>query len=307
MWRYYILLIIAVFLFSIQFVFTKVYQKQRGNSFLAAIIMGIIACIAFIPYYLILNGGKIEFTIYSFFISLISSLLNIVCTVFGLKVLSVANLSVYSIFLLLGGMLVPSVYGLLTGEKITSLKVISILFVIVSLLLTVQKDEKNKKTSLYAVIGYAIIFLTNGLTSVCTFMHQKSNLDTVSTEGYLLLGAFSRLALSLIILIVYMIWKKIKHKEKAKLAIDGMNKVASLRGWMISIAVVLGYAAVHGTAQLLSTMTATYLDASVQSTIITGGCIFLSAAFGLFFGEQFTKKGLLSLSFALVSVVLMTL
>ena len=104
-----------------------------------------------------------------------------------------------------------------------------------------------------------------------------------------------------------MIWKKKKYKDTVKIALDGMNEVASLKSWIISIAVVIGYAAAHGTAQLLSTMTATYLDASVQSTIITGGCIFLSAVFGLFFGEKFTKKGFLSLSFALVSVILMTL
>ena len=70
---------------------------------------------------------------------------------------------------------------------------------------------------------------------------------------------------------------------------------------------VLGYAAVNGTAQLLSTKAAEFLSAGVQSTLATGGCIFLSAIFGLFFGGKIAKKSICSIIMAIAGAALMTL
>ena len=119
MWQYYILLGFAVVLFSIQFVFSKLYQKQRGNGFFVAMMSNVIVCVGMIPFYFILNGGKIEVTSFSLLMALAFAVCGILCNFAGLKVLAVANLSVYSMFLMLGGMLIPLIYGFFVGEKMT--------------------------------------------------------------------------------------------------------------------------------------------------------------------------------------------
>ena len=306
MWQYYILLVIAVVLFSIQFVFSKLYQKQRGNGFFVAMMSNVIVCVGMIPFYFILNGAKVELTSFSLLMAFAFALCGILCNFAGLKVLAVANLSVYSMFLMLGGMLIPLIYGFFVGEKLTILKAVAIILVIAALALTFKKGDGSKRKSNYAMIGYILIFLTNGLVGVCTFAHQKSQFDTVSASGFLLLAAIVRLLVSLLMILVNGIYR---HSKKVKIQTDGavVDKNAMLKSWLISIAVMLGYAAVNGTAQLLSTHTAAYVEAGVQSTIATGGCIFLSAVLGLLFHEKITKKTFLSLLLALSGVVLIML
>ena len=46
-----------------------------------------------------------------------------------------------------------------------------------------------------------------------------------------------------------------------------------------------------------------YIDPGVQSTIITGGCMVMSAIFGLLFGEKITKKVMISLFFAVAGTI----
>lgn len=323
MWQYYILLGVAVVLFSIQFVFSKLYQKQRGNSFFVAMMSNVIVCVGMIPFYFILNGGKLEVTSFSLLMAFAFALCGILCNFAGLKVLAVANLSVYSMFLMLGGMLIPLIYGFFVGEKMTLLKAVAIVLVIAALALTLKKDEKAKEKSNYAIVGYILIFLMNGLVGVCTFAHQKSQFDTVSASGFLLLAAIVRLVVSLVMILINAIHNRNKKTEEQTTEITEeqtaektetqteekavVDKNANVKSWLISIAVMLGYAAVNGTAQLLSTHTAAYVEAGVQSTIVTGGCIFLSAVLGLLFHEKITKKTIFSLLLALAGVVLIML
>ncbi|MBE7100850.1 MAG: hypothetical protein E7364_04495 [Clostridiales bacterium] len=308
MWKYYGLLVIAVVLFSVQFVFTKLYQKQRGNGFAVAMISNIIVCIGTIPFFLFLNGGKVEFKGFSLLLSSAFALCGILCSFAGLKVLAAANLSVYSMFLMLGGMLIPLVYGMFVGEKLTLLKAGAILLVIAALALTLKKEKKAKRISVYVIIGYLVIFLTNGLVSVWTFVHQKSQFDTVSAPGFLLLAEMVRLSVSSIMLGGYAIYRYINNKssktDPAAVATITVDKKTLLISWLLSIVVMLGYAMVNGTAQLLTTYTAAHLEAGVQSTIVTGGCIFLSAVMGLFFREKITQKTIFSLLLALSGAVL---
>ena len=306
-WQYYIWIIIAVVLFSIQFVFTKLYQKQRGNGFFASIMMSLITSIAFIPFYWILNGGKFEITYFSLLVSVVLSTFMILCNFFGLKVLSVANLSVYTLFLMLGGMILPTIYGLFGEEKLTVPKVFAIVFVLGALLLTIKKDEKTKKISLFEIIGYAVIFLANGLCSVCTFVHQKSSFETVSASGFLLLCSLTQLTILSVMFFVYFICQCARKKNKGNFVKVETDKKILVKSWVISIGVVLGYAVVNGTAQLFSTKAAEFLEAGVQSTIATGGCIFLSAIFGLLFGEKITKKTIFSIVLAVAGATLMML
>lgn len=91
------------------------------------------------------------------------------------------------------------------------------------------------------------------------------------------------------------------------LEISGASeKRASGRGKSLAIALVAaaGYAVMNGCAALLTTITASVVDAGVQSTIVTGGVMALTTINGFIFGEKPTGRNLLGLTFAIAGTVL---
>ena len=159
MFEYYVMVIFATVLYSVQFVFTKCYQKEKGASFFYSTIFSALTCLFAVPFFLVLNKGRMEFTWFSFFIASLFALDCILCTVFGAKTLSKANLSVYSLFLMLGGMLLPFIYGFTIGEKLTVFKGIAVLCVLGAMLCTLQKEE-GKKLDFGTVICFILIFIS---------------------------------------------------------------------------------------------------------------------------------------------------
>ena len=308
MWIYYLMLIGAVLLFSVQFVFSKCYQREKGSTFFYSMVFSVITGAVSIPYFLLLNGGRLELTPFSLALSVVYSIDSLACTVFGVKTLSRANLSVYSLFMMLGGMLLPFLYGFTLGEKMTVLKGVAMLLVLFSMVFTLKKED-GKKTDLFTVVCYAAIFVTNGLTGVMTFMHQRATLAAVSASGFLLLANIVKTVLALVVGIGILIYAKIKGENAVAVqgAVGGKRASSTIRSWIIAVGCSLGFAFVNGTGSLLSTLTASYIEAGIQSTIGTGGCLLMSALFGVLFGEKITKKTVLTLALALAGTVLIML
>lgn len=308
MLKYYLMLVSATFLYSFQFIFTKLYQREKGSSFYYSMIFGAIACFATLPFALFLTDGKIEFTPFSFAIAFLYALDVTVCTVFGTKTLSRANLSLYSLFLMLGGMLLPFLYGLIIiGESFTIAKAIALVSVCIAMILPLKK-EKGKRTDKFTFICFAVIFITNGLTGVLTYVHQRSQLNVVSAGGFLFLYNSCRLVFSLIIISTLYIYGK-KNDEKILQVIgaaENQPKKSKAKSRLIAVGAAIGYAIMNGTAVLLTTLTAKEIAAGVQSTIITGGVIALTALSGLFFNEKLTRQTAFSIVFALIGTLLIT-
>jgi len=315
MTKYYAMIIFSVLLFSVQFVFTKCYQKERGSHFSASMLQLVLSSAFFIPFYFVLNKFKLEFTPFSFFIATLYAINGMTCTVFGMKVLEKVNLSVYTLFLMLGGMIVPFIYGLFTGEELTILKVLSVILVALSLFIDLKKDGE-KKIDFKLLLCCMMIFLTNGLAHVLTYIHQRSTLQTVSTSSFLLLAFLCKMVICGVIFAV--ITYRARQKQQAEPSADSnsnpdsegvcaQDKNRVFKSWMITIGVIVGYVIVSGLAQWISAYTAVYVDAGIKSTIITGGCIVMSAFFGLIFGEKITPVKVIQLVLALGGVVLMML
>ena len=259
------------------------------------------------PFLLALNGWKFEFTPFSFLIALAYAADVTVCAVFGAKTLSRANMSVYSLFLMLGGMFLPFLYGLALGESFTAVKGIAIACVLAAMIFSLRKEE-GKTTDRFTVICFIVIFVTNGLTGVLTYMHQRASQPITSPSGFLLLYNICRLVFSVVTAgCVYLYGRK---KDAGLLEISGASeKRASGRGKSLAIALVAaaGYAAMNGCAALLTTITASTVDAGVQSTIVTGGVMALTTINGFIFGEKPTGRNLLGLAFAIAGTVLIVL
>lgn len=308
MFKYYLMVITATLLYSFQFIFSKSYQRRKGSSFFYSMIFSAISCLATIPFLFVLNKGKVEFTWFSFAIALLYAIDVIICSVFGAKILSKANLSVYSLFLMLGGMILPFLYGLTIGENFTALKAVSIVSVAVAMIFSLKKDEE-KNLDGFTIFCFIVIFVTNGMTGVLTYMHQRSTRAIVSAGGFLILYNLCRFILSAAILFGIFVYGKNKNREVLLIrgADDTGKEISAKSEWMIAVAASVGYAVMNGTAVLFTTITAKYIDAGIQSTIITGGVMLLSTLSGLIFGEKPTKNTFFAVFFAVLGTVLIML
>ena len=303
MWKYYLIVVFATILYSIQFVFTKFYQKEKGSSFFYSTIYSAATCLFATPFFLILSKGKIEFTWFSFLIASLLALDCILCAVFGAKTLSRANLSVYSLFLMLGGMLLPFFYGFFIGEKLTVFKVIAVVCVFLAMLFTIHK-EKGKKLNFGIIICFVLIFITNGVVGILTYVHQRAVVEIVSSSAFLFLCNAMQFILSALLILGIFLYGKFKDPKVLEIKNASSKKAKSnKKSWLIAAGAAVAYTLVHSIAMLATTVTAKYVDAGVQSTIITGGCMVMSAVFGLFFGEKITKKVVISLLFAVAGTV----
>jgi drug/metabolite transporter (DMT)-like permease len=280
----YLLLFAADALFALQFVFEKRFRTLQGDDLRAALISVIYSSLIKIPILLITGGLHLEFTLFSFVLALVHSVVCLLSVSAGLKALATANLSVYSIFMMLGGMLLPFSFGILfLDEPLTVGKVICVLFILFSLLLTWEKGGSKREAYKY----YLAVFVLNGSVGVISSFHQSRPDLAVSSNSFVLLDAFCSLLIPLC-------WYLLKYRKFP----------------IVSTQTVLtqgGFALCNGIGNLFSMIALTVLPASVQFPIGTGGTLVFSALLGLCLKEKLNRKKVLSLLAAVIATILVIL
>ena len=273
---YYGLVLLSTVMFSVQFLFQQKYEQECGSSGHAALNYALLSGIVGLVPAVLMNGFIFEFTLFSGVIALLYALVNIGYSYAAVKALEVANLSVYSMFSMLGGMALPFVFGIFWGEELKGTTVISFLMIIFSLLLTIERG-KNKNGALKYYVG---VFVLNGTVGVLSAFHQKMSSYNISSEGFLI---WARLFTVLVCALL--------------LYLDGKKKV------MCSGKILLyagGGAAINTIANVILLTALLYLPASVQFTLVTGGVIVFSALIGFF--TKGNRPSLRELSAAAIAV-----
>jgi len=189
---YYGLIILSVVMFGGCFALNDVYRKMRGSSLKISLQFSLVSSLAGLIVLLAVNNFKIEYTFFTLIIALLSALVGLGFTFCAFKALGIINLSLYSLFSMLGGMLLPFVQGIVFyDEKMSVAKVVCFVFIFVALLLTVEKSEKTKGTLYY--IG---IFVLNGMSGVLSKIFASSDFEKTSAAGYSVLCALCSVILS---------------------------------------------------------------------------------------------------------------
>jgi drug/metabolite transporter (DMT)-like permease len=218
----------------------------------------------------------------------------------GIKVLSLGSLAIYSMFMMLGGMLVPFFYGIIfLSEPITPGKAVgSILLTVFIVLQAVwQKspggEKKGGKTKHLFFILCLVIFFINGMTGVVAKAHAES-VGAVDEASFIT----TYCAMTVVFSLAMLLFSCLKNgREKTSAVKD------ALKAKPLAIMVLLGAAAYGGSfLQLLAT---DKVPASVQFPLVSGGVIVLSALVSaLFFRERISKKEWISVAGAFVSTFL---
>ncbi len=279
---YYFLVIIAVVLFSLQFLFNQRFEQSRGESLGSALEFSLYKSIVIVIIMLIISGFKVQITVFSLIMAVIYAFSSIAMTVFSMKAFSVANLSVYSVFSMLGGMLLPFVLGVgFYNEELTAFKVICCGLIAVSVLLNIKKGKQDKK----AIIYYMAVFILNGMAGVISKIHQSSAKPHSDSSGFMMLT-------SLVTVAICAVWLIIKHK-----------KIPLIKGKELLFA--SGYGVFNGIGNLFLLMSLVHLPASVQYPLVTGGVMLFSTLISAVRKEKITVKEYVAAAVSFVASVLM--
>ena len=282
---YYIMVSFAAILFSMQFLCQQIYEDNCGTGLKEALKFSMYKGFTVIVMMLILNCFKLEFTWFSFGISGIYALCYILMIYFSLKAFSVANLSVYSVFTMLGGMIIPFIVGVwMFGEEINRFKVICCLLVIVAVLMNVKKGSGSKKAFLY----YMLVFKLNGTIGATSAIHQNLGIaNTNSTSFMFYSGVWT--------VVICTVWLLVKGE-----------KTLILKGKSLLYSAGDGFLNGIGDLLLLISVAPGALDASVQYPFVTGGVMVCSTLISTLRHEKVRKIEYFATVVAFVASVLMT-
>lgn len=293
----YIFLVIAAMLYSLMFLTNRGYQRNNGTglgnaltfsmytSLTALIIFLLLTLIGNISSWSVLSGFRLEFSAFSSLLAMLASCITIGYSIFSIKALGAVNLSLYSIFAMLGGMLLPSLYGLIfSGEKLTWGKIACYVLIVIALMLTFEKGKKSDRKSLIYCFG---VFVLNGLSGVVTSIHREAEFAhmAVSSETFTMTNRAISVCLCLVtFLLIYKKFPKLKLRDLGN---------------------VSGNAVCGGMGNLLQLIALVSLPSSVLFPIITGGTMLFSMIVSFIIKEKPSAKTVIASVIAAASTVLM--
>lgn len=276
---YYGIVLISVILFGIQFLCSDRYGALCGNGPGAAFFLSFLSSLAGLVCLLVVNGFCLEWTPFAGACALAAGLNSVLYSVCSLKALSRCNLSVYSLFAMLGGMLLPFLSGLLFyQETMTVGKGICVAFIGVALFLGVSG---NKKTGgLLFCFG---VFFLNGMSGVISKLFESAPYPKTSAAGYSILVAIGTALMSGGVLLAV------------------RKQVRCLKGKAVTFALCGGL--LSQVANLLLLIALAALPASTQYPFVTGGVMIVSTMLCLLAGQKPTRRELLSVFISFLGIL----
>ena len=196
--------------------------------------------------------------------------------------LSVGRMSVYSLFMMLGGMLLPFAFGVLFLRETVSVgKTLGSILLTASIVLQALDGGKGEKVADGQRLRFFLLcmaaFMINGMTGVVARLHQ------------LLPGAVDECSFTVLVCL-FCVMLGLAATGRQMLGNHRPQSLRQLRGALQPRALLYGLlvgAAMH-TGNYLILAGANHVPASVQFPVISGGTIVLSALLGRWILKQKT-------------------
>ncbi len=307
-----IYLALTCLFFSVQFIFSKLYQKNSNGSINASLWMTIFYAIYSIVFFGIQIGFTPEISTSAVIFALLYSVAGIFTTLSSIIGMTLGSVSTISTFMLLGGMVLPFLYGVtVLNEEISALKIIAIVIMIVALIPSLinkekkENQEQNKKKHFFYTLVLFIVFIGNGAISIITNASQKAS-DAVSTENYMFIIAVMQIIIALITAVIMALKNKKKDEKFAQSLLNGVGKSYSL----IAIGIAFLCSALYGVCNSLGNVfnlacVNANMAASIQFPVISGAVIVLTALLAwAFFKEKPKAKDWIGIVLSVTGVIL---
>lgn len=266
---YYGLILLSVVIFGGCFALDDLYQRHRGSSIRISMEYALTSSLAGLVVLAAINGFRLECTPFTLGMALLNTLLSFGYTFCTFKALGVINLSLYSVFSMLGGMALPFLQGILVyGESLTAGKIICVILIGIALGLTIQRGHSGKN-----VICYAGVFLLNGASGMLSKVYTSATFPKASAAGYSILICLCTACMAALLLPFFRKQATLTWKSTAVGALSGAgNKVAN---FFLVIAL-------------------SHVDASVQYPMVTGGVMIVSTLLCFFGPRKPSRREILS-------------
>lgn len=287
----YLMLIVADIILAFYFAFNKIYQKSEGTSMAAGFRFSALSGFFTIIIFLFVNGFGIKFTVFSCVLALVKTILVVMYTLLGFRLLKEGSMALYTLFLMIGGMTVPYVFGLaFLDEEFSWLRTVALVVILFGVgIANFDKGKMNIRMLLMCVS----VFVVNGFVSVISKIHQLDAYSNVSVgaNNFIIIGAFIQFV---ICGICYLITKKNMHgKSQKPLSAPALT------------AVIILAAAMSGFSYLLQLEGAAKLPATVIYPVVTGGSIVFSSLMGMIaFKERPSSKVMISVCLCCVGTLM---
>lgn len=279
-------------MFGFMFFFKDIFRKNYGSGLQATLVAniggGIVGFIAIliikvapVGFTAVISEIKSGFSPFVVVMSLVSALNGILFSFCSLKALGKINLSLYSLFSMLGGMALPFISGILFhSEAFTLAKAVCFIIITLALCMTVEKGEKKSGTVYY--IG---VFIFNGMSGVISKIYTAAPYVKMDSAGYSL---FKCVVGALLALTIFLIIKKDNRKLNWKCigAMAGSGTLSNVANWLVLVALYT-------------------LPASVQYPFITGGTMIVSTVISLFMAKKPTKKEIAAVILSFIGILLL--
>lgn len=271
---YYALIMLSVVMFGGTFALKDVYRKQRGGGLKISLEFSLVGAVAGLVVLTAINGFSFQFSWFSLILATLAALNNLAFSFCSFRALGTINLSMYSLFSMLGGMLLPFFQGILFfHEAFTVSKAVCLAFICAALLLTLKKGETKTSGRIY----YLLVFIFNGMSGVLSKIFQAAPAawkltasgEVVSAAGYSVLSALCTLVLTSVLLLTLYRGKPYE-KEQTK------------KGLLIGTVIGLVSGPINRLANWILQVALEYVDASVQYPMVTGGTMIVSTVICFF-------------------------
>lgn len=312
---YYAMLIGASFLFGSQFMVTKAFEKNYGKTVRASLsfslLYSLFAGVIFFIIKLISSGTVFNLNQFSLCMAFGLSLVNILSSAIGIKTLALGDIAVYSLFLMLGGMIVPFFAGIVfLKESVSVCNLIGVAIMIIALCLPVFFGKKNKnageaqtdgdtkkKTSVFFYVLCVFLFILNGLSSTLSKFNSVREGAALGAEF-----TFYTYGIQFVIsLAAFALTTASGKSDKTQ----NEEKQPGILFRPVAIGCGAAFGAVNGTAFLMSSVAAEHVVAVAQYPLITGATILFSSLLAfLFYREKPTALQLVQIVISLAATIL---
>lgn len=290
----FLLLFLACLFFSVQFVFSKSYERKTADSTAASLWFIIIAAASGCIIFWTANGFKLELTVHALIWAAVYAAANVGCSIGNIAALRRGDLATVTIWVLLGGTLIPTLYGtIILGEHLSLLHLISLIIMVISLFTDFffKREKQTAKAPISFFVFCLIAFAGNGLVSVATKAHEAS-VYAIDSNSFIVWSNIFTLLFSIIWLIA------IPQKNR----FSGMPEKKYL---LKPVLFACAYTVANGIANLFSLSCAKQMDSSLQFPVISASVIVLNTLSGrIFFKEKPNRSTVLRVILSVIGVIL---
>ncbi len=283
----YMIVILATVLLAFDFALSKKYQALEGTAMAAGLKFNMLNGLFTAIVFFVLSGCKLEFSWFSLILAFAMSLCAMAYSIVGFRILKAGGMALYSLFLMLGGMLLPYLFGVVfLEEKLTLLRIFGVVFIGAAV---VCSGKTKYDFSGLVYLCCIVVFILNGAVSILSKCHQISlSYAPVSSTAFVMYSGIGKFLFSGAALLFC---KKEKKDDPASAK---------------SVIAIIGCSAViGGVSYMLQLIGAKELPATVLYPIVTGGSIIFSALSGkIFFKEKLSVYQLVSIVLCFIGTLL---